>query len=238
MPATTRSSAKSKPDTKSPLSRPKKAQVITNASSKSLKPTVDSKATKKPPVVEEVKSKKADEGSTKVKGKRKAEEEAEETAKMHPVKVAKSSKPRSATKVSEKQPALVKEKAASKSKKKKAPTPSPELSEAEDGDNDGDDGVKEDDDKHADAQEADEEADEDAVASGAEGSESEVLLHGFSSESEDSSDEEDGVDDAPVDVGKLPTVAKDDATVKLKLERAKRQAVSNPCSSSRVSNDG
>lgn len=230
MPATTRSSAKSKPDTKSPLSRPKKAQVTTNASLKSLKPTVDSKTTvTKKPVVEEVKSKKVVEGGTKAKGKRKAEEEAEESAKVHPVKVAKSSKPRSATKVSEKQPALVKEKAASKSKKKKAPTPSPELSEAEDGDNDGDDGVEEDDDKHADAQEdVDEDVDEDAVASGAEGSESEVLLHGFSSESEDSSDEEDGVDDAPVDVGKLPTVAKDDATVKLKLERAKRQAVSNP----------
>ncbi|KAL1761142.1 hypothetical protein FB107DRAFT_255400, partial [Schizophyllum commune] len=46
-------------------------------------------------------------------------------------------------------------------------------------------------------------------------------IHGFSTDEDDSSDEE--VDDAPVDVGKLPTVAKDDETVARKLERAKRQ---------------
>lgn len=55
-------------------------------------------------------------------------------------------------------------------------------------------------------------------------SEEEVLLQGFSSES-DSSDEEDGVDAAPVDVSKLPTVARDDASVKRKLEKAKKQPV-------------
>lgn len=56
--------------------------------------------------------------------------------------------------------------------------------------------------------------------------EQEILLHGFSSES-DSSDEEDdeGMDDAPLDVGKLPTIAKDDASVKRRLEKAKKQAV-------------
>ncbi|KAL1742598.1 hypothetical protein HDZ31DRAFT_65828 [Schizophyllum fasciatum] len=55
------------------------------------------------------------------------------------------------------------------------------------------------------------EADSDDVAS----------LTGFSSDEDDSSDEE--VDDTPVDVGSLPTVAKDDETVARKLERAKRQ---------------
>ena len=51
--------------------------------------------------------------------------------------------------------------------------------------------------------------------------EEEILLHGFSSES-DSSDEDEGIDESAVDLGKLPTVAKDDATVKSKLEKAKR----------------
>ena len=53
-------------------------------------------------------------------------------------------------------------------------------------------------------------------------------LHGFSTDNDDSSDEEDGMDFARegVDLGKLPTIAKDDATVKKKLEKAKRQKVS------------
>ncbi|TDL23242.1 RNA-binding domain-containing protein [Rickenella mellea] len=55
--------------------------------------------------------------------------------------------------------------------------------------------------------------------------EDEVLLHGFSSESDssDEDDENDGVDPNPIDVGKLPTVAKDDASVRRKLEKAKKQ---------------
>ena len=56
-------------------------------------------------------------------------------------------------------------------------------------------------------------------------SDSSVLLHGFSSES-DSSDEDEDVDGPALDVGKLPTVAKDDASVKRKLEKAKKQPVS------------
>lgn len=56
--------------------------------------------------------------------------------------------------------------------------------------------------------------------------EGDVHLHGFSSDSDSSDDDEDdGVDDSPIDVGKLPTVAKDDATVKRKLEKAKKQPV-------------
>ncbi|EJD49125.1 hypothetical protein AURDEDRAFT_101282 [Auricularia subglabra TFB-10046 SS5] len=48
-------------------------------------------------------------------------------------------------------------------------------------------------------------------------------LHGFSTD-EDSSDDEDGVspDAPPVDVAKLPTVAKDDRQVKARLEQAKK----------------
>ena len=49
-----------------------------------------------------------------------------------------------------------------------------------------------------------------------------VHLYGFSTD-EDSSGDDLDVDDQAVDVGSLPTVARDDATVKRKLERAKRK---------------
>lgn len=75
----------------------------------------------------------------------------------------------------------------------------------------------------------DSEEDEEEILEDHERSEGEEQTHlqGFSTD-EDSSDD-DG-DDAPeipgVDISKLPTVAKDDATVKRKLERAKRDPVS------------
>jgi nucleolar protein 15 len=49
-------------------------------------------------------------------------------------------------------------------------------------------------------------------------------LKGFSDDGEDSSDDDDdeGVDSAPIDLGKLPTIAKDDETVKRKLDKAKK----------------
>ncbi|KAI0833663.1 hypothetical protein BC628DRAFT_1414410 [Trametes gibbosa] len=46
---------------------------------------------------------------------------------------------------------------------------------------------------------------------------------GFSSDDDDSSDEEMDDDIPGIDIGKLPTVAKDDETVKRKLEKAKRK---------------
>ncbi|KAJ7773082.1 hypothetical protein B0H16DRAFT_1408964 [Mycena metata] len=55
--------------------------------------------------------------------------------------------------------------------------------------------------------------------------EDDAPLHGFSTDDDDSSDDE-GYMDVEVsafDVAKLPTIAKDDATVKRKLENAKRQ---------------
>ena len=57
-------------------------------------------------------------------------------------------------------------------------------------------------------------------------------LHGFSTDDDDSSDEEDAMDDGPsaFDVSKLPTIAKDDATIKHKLDKAKRQPVCLPLS--------
>ncbi|PFH52900.1 hypothetical protein AMATHDRAFT_188490 [Amanita thiersii Skay4041] len=53
--------------------------------------------------------------------------------------------------------------------------------------------------------------------------ESEEHLHGFSTDDDNSSDEEEDLDVNPIDIGKLPTVAKDDAVVKAKLEKAKRK---------------
>ena len=52
-------------------------------------------------------------------------------------------------------------------------------------------------------------------------------LHGFSTDDDDSSEEEDAMDDGPsaFDVSKLPTIAKDDAIVKHKLDKVKRQPV-------------
>ena len=51
----------------------------------------------------------------------------------------------------------------------------------------------------------------------------EELLHGLSSDDQDSSDEE--VELPGIGVSKLPTIAKDDKIVKQKLEKAKRQPV-------------
>ena len=51
-----------------------------------------------------------------------------------------------------------------------------------------------------------------------------VHLHGFSSDDDDSSVEDDGEHSA-VDPSKLPTISKDDAAVKQRLEKAKRQPV-------------
>jgi len=52
-----------------------------------------------------------------------------------------------------------------------------------------------------------------------------VHLYGFSTDEDSSDDDLDVDDEAVLDVGSLPTVARDDATVKRKLERAKRNPV-------------
>lgn len=53
--------------------------------------------------------------------------------------------------------------------------------------------------------------------------EEEAMLHGLSTDDDDSSDEE--VDGPPLDISKLPTIAKDDATLSKRLEKAKKQSV-------------
>lgn len=98
----------------------------------------------------------------------------------------------------------------SSQKLKKVDTPSPESSEVEVAEEEVEAGKL--------GSEAEKEEEESE-------SEEEVLLHGFSSESDSSDEEDDGVDSAPIDVAKLPTVAKDDTSVARKLERAKRKAV-------------
>jgi len=69
------------------------------------------------------------------------------------------------------------------------------------------------------------EASEDENNSNSNGDGEDVHLHGFSSD-EDSSDEESDLGgELQLDFAKLPTVSKDDETVKRKLEKAKRQPV-------------
>jgi hypothetical protein len=60
-------------------------------------------------------------------------------------------------------------------------------------------------------------------------SEEDEDLHGLTTDDDDSSDEDDNLDANPIDIDKLPTVAKDDAVVRAKLEKAKRQTVSKSC---------
>ena len=55
--------------------------------------------------------------------------------------------------------------------------------------------------------------------------EEEVQFFGFSTDDDDSSDEEMDGEPEGLDVAKLPTIAKDDAIVKRKLEKAKRKPV-------------
>jgi nucleolar protein 15 len=52
-----------------------------------------------------------------------------------------------------------------------------------------------------------------------------VHLYGFSTDEDSSDDDLDVDDEAVLDVGSLPTVARDDATVKRKLERARQNPV-------------
>lgn len=59
----------------------------------------------------------------------------------------------------------------------------------------------------------------------AEGVEEDEHLYGFSTDDNDSSDEEMDGDWGGIDVGKLPTIAKDDVVVKKKLEKAKKYPV-------------
>jgi hypothetical protein len=57
-----------------------------------------------------------------------------------------------------------------------------------------------------------------------------VHLYGFSTDEDSSDDDLDVDEEAELDLGSLPTVARDDATVKRKLERAKKKPVSLSCS--------
>lgn len=105
-------------------------------------------------------------------------------------------------------------KGSKKTAKPKSPSPSPQPSE----------------DPQADAEWAgfsSEDEQEEGGNDAEEGSdEVDMHLHGFSSSDQDSSDEESDLDgdEGGIDVGSLPTIAKDDATVKRKLDKAKKAA--------------
>jgi nucleolar protein 15 len=55
--------------------------------------------------------------------------------------------------------------------------------------------------------------------------EQDVHLHGFSTDDDEDSSDDEAMDAPALDVSQLPTVAKDDATVKAKLDRAKKEKV-------------
>lgn len=57
-----------------------------------------------------------------------------------------------------------------------------------------------------------------------------VHLYGFSTDEDSSDDDLDVGEEVELDLGSLPTVARDDATVKRKLEKAKKKPVSLSCS--------
>ncbi|KAK7062841.1 nucleolar protein [Paramarasmius palmivorus] len=117
---------------------------------------------------------------------------------MAPVKPQKSSKRKLAEDQSPSETATRSKKAKS-TKSKKLPSPDPQSSQSE-------------------PEKVDEEEEQ-------EEEEDEIPLHGLTSD-EDSSDD-DMEEPEGIDIGKLPTIAKDDATVKRKLEKAKRQPTEN-----------
>lgn len=74
--------------------------------------------------------------------------------------------------------------------------------------------------------EEDEDEENESAEEKEEGSdEEEAHLFGFSTDDADSSDDEMNADPDPIEVTKLPTIAKDDAIVKQKLEKAKKKPV-------------
>ncbi|KAF5362834.1 hypothetical protein D9758_007130 [Tetrapyrgos nigripes] len=121
---------------------------------------------------------------------------------MAPIKAPKASKTKSSKRKAPEEATISRPIERSNKKAKSSKAPQPDSSEDE---------PEEVEEKMNDEQEEEEEEEE------------EEMLHGFSTDDDDSSDDEDFVEPT-IDVGKLPTVAKDDATVKRKLEKAKRES--------------
>lgn len=90
----------------------------------------------------------------------------------------------------------------------RAPSPSPSLSPMSDFEP-----------SHSEEDEPEESQEEDGPG------EENVHLYGFSTDEDSSDDDLDVDEEAGLDVGSLPTVARDDAAVKSRLERAKRKPV-------------
>jgi nucleolar protein 15 len=90
----------------------------------------------------------------------------------------------------------------------KAPSPTPSLSPTSDFEP-----------SHSEEDEAEASQEEDSPG------EENVHLYGFSTDEDSSDDDLDVDEETALDVGFLPTVARDDAAVKRKLERAKRKPV-------------
>ncbi|TFK88829.1 RNA-binding domain-containing protein [Polyporus arcularius HHB13444] len=183
-------------------SKPKKAKKKSEDGAKEVVEPVkadakkDRKKKESAVVVEQPKPDEKAEVSGEKKRKRKAAEPAEQETSAQPLKETKKKR----TSIAEPAPAVEEEKVETGDKKKKrkakaAPEPQPQPEEE--------------------AEEAAEEQSE---------KEEEDEFYGFESDDDDSSDEDEMVDDIPgIDIGKLPTIARDDETVKRKLEKAKRK---------------
>ncbi|EJD06550.1 uncharacterized protein FOMMEDRAFT_144548 [Fomitiporia mediterranea MF3/22] len=221
MPGTVKTVGKKQPSKATANTIAKTATIASTKRKKSVEDEADNRKMKKTKGKEKVQGQEEEQGSTiklplssqkheskgeksGVKEKRRKEEKRADVSKTETAKT--------------KTPVEAKRKAT-----KKISTPSLQTSGSED--DDAEEGV-EDEESEGEKSENDQGEDDEGK------SESEVEeewqpLHGFSSGSDSSDEDEDDVDKAPVDVAKLPTVAKDDATVKRKLEKAKKQATAD-----------
>lgn len=219
--------AKTVTEKQTKVAKPKKS-LLSSVAESSKKSTTKSLAASKSTIAEKPSNKAAGkrklaevtDGVEVVKKARKAVMEADgvdTTEKQNGKETAKDDKPKEKGKkkaavVEEKEvTAMVKNKGAKKNvaSKPKAKSPSPAKSEVE------------------------EQAGSNAKEDAASGEEENVQMFGFSTDDDDdSSDDEMNEERDAIDVGKLPTIAKDDAVVKRKLEKAKRKPVctsSFPC---------
>ncbi|KAF5359131.1 hypothetical protein D9756_003146 [Leucocoprinus leucothites] len=222
--ATPAESAKRKKGEDEPVMKTKKAKVTILEPTKDNKKGAEKQEPKaKPKVVEKPKEKKLAKSKILAPSpKPDTESEAEEpqptkSQSKSPVKSTSAKQPpklisanANAKSKSQAKPAVSSVKPTKAKLKAKSPSPALSVSDEEDenGDKDGED------EKDAGEEVSDEEDEED------------THLHGFSTDDDDSSDEEDGEEKpglSAFEIGKLPTVAKDDESVKRRLEKAKRQ---------------
>ncbi|EJU04940.1 RNA-binding domain-containing protein [Dacryopinax primogenitus] len=199
-----------KTKTTKPLEKSRKSELKPRKAPKSSVPAPAEKA----PTADKAKKRKLDieqeDAVVEKKRRKSAVADGSNEVKVKKAEAAKKSKevakvvealppPAKSTKVAKK--VMISEGATKGKRSKNVPEPEPEKKDDEAGNDDVEDN----------AEQPEEENEEDGEE-----------LHGFTS-GEDSSDDDDDVDAEPIDLGKLPTIAKDDATIKRRLDKAKKQ---------------